>query len=251
MNETQSNQTSSSSKPPDNLAEPWANNPAVVWPIATVLLGSVTLVYLLRRNPKNSPELSLEKTNQTLSREELTEIFISAIPTVTRELNLEVATATLTETIERKSNRTLLGLNLGTNLAWVRVPVTYRYNIPLRGVWTLDFQEGMVQVTCPEIVPALPPSIHTEGIETYSQRGWGRWSADELLDQLKVELSETLSRYASDPQKMVLIRETSRAAVEEFVQLCFRMDPRLQPLQQSRVQVRFVSEPPHQTRLIT
>ena len=45
---------------------------------------------------------------QRFTNENITASFVAAIPTITRELNLEVATATQTETFTQSSSKTLL-----------------------------------------------------------------------------------------------------------------------------------------------
>ena len=58
---------------------------------------------------------------------------MSALPTITRQLNLEVATTHQVEVFERIDTKRLLWgwIDLGTNVALLRVPVTYRYHIKL------------------------------------------------------------------------------------------------------------------------
>jgi len=69
------------------------------------------------RKPKSEPV-------QPFTDEDLTERFVSAIPEITRELNLELATATYHETFTRQSElKTLWGLiDLGTSIVLIQVP---------------------------------------------------------------------------------------------------------------------------------
>lgn len=55
-------------------------------------------------------------------------------------------------------------------------------------------------------------------MKTRSQRGWGRLSPTEPMDQLHSEITPTLSRYAADPRRIALVWETCRESVAEFVQ---------------------------------
>jgi hypothetical protein len=55
----------------------------------------------------------------------ITQTFISALPSLTRELNLEVARTWQMETLERSDTKRVCGINFGTNVAQIRMPVTY------------------------------------------------------------------------------------------------------------------------------
>ena len=59
----------------------------------------------------------------------MTQTFISALPNLTQQLNLEVATTMQTETLERTEARRVLGVHLGSNTAQIRMPVTYRFHV--------------------------------------------------------------------------------------------------------------------------
>jgi activator of 2-hydroxyglutaryl-CoA dehydratase len=51
------------------------------------------------------------------NEENITHTFIAALPTLTREMNLEVASSKQTEVLERSDARRFLGIDLGTNHA--------------------------------------------------------------------------------------------------------------------------------------
>ena len=146
---------------------------------------------------------------------------MSAIPELTRELNLELATATFNETFTRKSDLvTFWGLiDLGTSIAQVQVPVTYRYHLHLREAWRLELQPGQLVVRAPVIKPSLPPAIHTDQMQCLTVRGWGRGSTGDLLAGLQQSLTPTLNHYAGDARHLELVRPQCRASVTEFVRL--------------------------------
>jgi hypothetical protein len=110
---------------------------------------------------------------RSFTEEDLTGRFISAIPELTQELNLELATATFNETFTRKSALTTLWglLDLGTSVVQVQVPVTYRYHLCLRDQWQLELKARRLIVHAPVIRPSLPPAIHTDQLTTLSVRG--------------------------------------------------------------------------------
>jgi hypothetical protein len=145
---------------------------------------------------------------------------VAAIPEITPELNLELATATQTETFTKSSTNVLWGLiDLGTSTVQIRVPVTYRYHLCLREPWRLEIKQKRLIVHAPMFRPSLPPAIHTDKLETLSVRGWGRSSTTDLLAQMHQEITPLLSRYAGDSKHLALVEDRCRQSVAEFVQL--------------------------------
>ena len=71
-----------------------------------LITGGATLTALLLLRKTN--RTSASSPEQPFTDENLTERFISTIPEITRELNLELATATFNETFTRKSQLTTL-----------------------------------------------------------------------------------------------------------------------------------------------
>ena len=149
----------------------------------------------------------------------ITHTFISALPSLTRELSLEIACSWQVEIVERSETKRLLGLNLGTNTAQIRMPVTYRYHLRLQDPWHLKTRGNAVLVQAPEIRPSQPPAIHTDQMHIESKRGWGRMPPEELVNQLHHDLTPTLCQYAEDPRRLAFVRETARESVAEFVRL--------------------------------
>ena len=176
--------------------------------------------------------------------ENITASFVAAIPSITRELNLEVATATQTETFTQTSRRTLLWgwLDLGSSVVQVRVPVTYRYHIPLREPWELRIKEQTVIVRAPLLQPSLPPAIHTDQIERMTVRGWCRGSPRALLQRLERQITPMLSEYAANPRQLDQVREACRLSVAEFVRLWLEREGQWQPGGFTTIQVQFADE---------
>ncbi len=158
---------------------------------------------------------------QPFTQENLTERFISAIPELTRELNLELATATFTETFSKTDSlKSCWGLlDLGTSMVQIQVPVTYRYHLCLRDSWKLEMRQRRLIVHAPAIQPCLPPAIHTDQLTTLAVRGWARGSTGELLAGLQQSITPTLNQYAGDARHQELVRPQCRASVAEFIQL--------------------------------
>ena len=99
------------------------------------------------------------------SSQHITRTFVAALPNLTRELNLEVATAKQTEFFERADHKkTLWGfIDLGTNVARLRVPVTYRYHLRLADPWRLEVQGNSLIVHAPKLVPRYFPGLGVAG----------------------------------------------------------------------------------------
>lgn len=187
------------------------------------------------------------------SAQQITQTFIAALPTLTRELNLEVATTTQTEFFERRDQKsTLWGLlDLGTNTAQIRVPVTYRYHLRLAEPWRLEAKNGHLIVHAPAVRPSLPPALHTDKMDLQTVRGWAREHPAELVRQLQHELTPTLCRWAEDEQHLALVRESARTSVAEFVGRWLEGEGRWRPGGYSAITVRLGGEslpPPQPTR---
>ena len=176
------------------------------------------------------------------SEQLITHTFISALPSLTRELNLEIARSWQMEIVERSETKRLLGLNLGTNTAQIRMPVTYRYHLRLDDPWCLKTRGKAVFVQAPEIRPSQPPAIHTDQMHIESKRGWCRMPPDELVDHLHRDLTPTLCQYAQDPRRLAFVRETARASVAEFVRLWLARENRWNPWKFSSIHVQFRDE---------
>lgn len=80
---------------------------------------------------------------------DITAAFIAAIPTLSRALNLEVATSKQTEVLELENQNSFLGVNLGIIRVQIQVPVTYRYTIALLDEWQLTVRGNAVFVRPP------------------------------------------------------------------------------------------------------
>ncbi|MFN7138439.1 MAG: hypothetical protein ACK4UN_03780 [Limisphaerales bacterium] len=208
------------------------------WPLVIIILALIPLVGFIYfvNTSKDGVERSakavgkavddgLEKLGavaQRFSKGTITETFLSDLPTLTRSPggNLELATATQTETFERTDTRTVAWdyLYLGTTITEIKVPVTYRYHIQLSDPWRIDVSTNTCIVYAPTIRPSLPPAIHTDRMEKRSSAGWARFNAREQLDELEKSITPTLNKYAGDRRRIALVREECRKTVAEFIQ---------------------------------
>jgi len=176
------------------------------------------------------------------NEENITHTFIAALPTLTREMNLEVASSKQTEVLERSNAKRFLGIDLGTNQARMTVPVTYRYHIRLYDTWKLHIGGGTLIVCAPEIRCSLPPAIHTDEIQETTARGWARGTPVDLLEELRRDLTPVLSQYANDHRRLELVRDTCRQSVAEFIRRWLENEGRWRQGKFTAINVKFTSE---------
>jgi hypothetical protein len=215
-------------------------------PAALIVLALMVIIlrFLLRRTPP--PQTVLAPVPEAeLSDEQITQSFVAAIPRITRQLNLEIATSTQTEVFERTEGKTVLwgALDLGTNLVQIHLPVTYRYHACLREPWKLEVRGKVLAVRAPPIRPSLPPAIHTDQTRKLLVRGWGRLPPNDLLEELERQMTPVLCDYAADARHLELVRHPCRLAVADFVQLCLRGQTSWPAHKITALEVQFADEP--------
>lgn len=212
----------------------------ITWPLAAIIATvTLALTYLRRKKAIESKPVA----SRTLSSQELTQSFISAIPSLASVANLEVAIAKVTEVLERTDEKHLFWglLDLGTNVVQIRVPVTYRYHVQLYETWNLELRGNTLLVLAPKLRASQPPAIHTDEMEERTSRGWLRFSPATLRDALHRDLTPTLRQFATDPERMKLVQETCRESVAEFVGRW--IDQKKLGGSARRIEIRFADEP--------
>lgn len=150
----------------------------------------------------------------------ITTTFTAALPRLQPGgATLELAAYEAVETFQRTDERAAFFdlLPLGTNVAEIRVPVTYRYHVRLDDPWHLEVHGRVCLVRAPRLRPTLPPAIHTDRMEKQGERGWLRFDLDQQMDELEKSITPTLITRAGDPRTVALVRETCRQRVAEFV----------------------------------
>jgi len=111
------------------------------------------------------------------------------------------------------------GSFLGTTSSEIRVNATYRYQIALRGKFTLYIDEtrNIALVIAPSFHPVVPVAIDSSTIVTKTSSGWARFNKHEHLQKLQRELSPRLESLAQSREYIELGRKEARITVEEFV----------------------------------
>jgi hypothetical protein len=206
-----------------------------------VALVAIAVIVALSKSGK-IPAVKDLLADRRFNEENITHTFIAALPTLVREMNLEVASSKQTEVLERSDAKRWLGIDLGTNHARMTVPATYRYYIRLYDPWELHIVGGTLIVAAPQIRCSLPPAIHTDEIQETTARGWARSSPANLLEQLRRDLTPVLSQYANDPRRLELVREACRQSVAEFVRRWLENEGRWRQGKFTAINVKFASE---------
>lgn len=235
------------------------------WPLAVVLSCVVVVFAVLRaldrfldlgRSAIRAPaELAdrLGDAARSFFSGDVTERFLSSIPTH-EEVGpgrLEVAVATTVETVSRADEQRAFWdlLPLGRTEVEIRVPVTWRWHLPLDDGWSATIDGPLLTILAPAPRPSLPPAIHTDGIERRAESGWLRFDSARRLAALERELTPLLSARAGDSAHRELAREPARRAVERFARLWLSTaDESAEPVR--AIVVRFADEsaPPRRDR---
>jgi hypothetical protein len=162
----------------------------------------------------------LERAARSFLTGDVTHRFLSSIPEVAtpKAGNLELASATVTETIERTEERRAFWelVPLGSTTVGVRVPVVYRYHVPMAGEWRATVRGDRLWVEAPALRPSLPPALRTDRMERRVEADWLRFDADLRLAELERELVPIVVARARDPRHLELVREPARRTLAEF-----------------------------------
>lgn len=184
----------------------------------------------------------------------ITRTFQAAIPHIvtTGSGNLELATATQTESFRAEDNKAIFWntIPLGKTVSEIRVPVTYRYHLRLADPWLIEVSGQTCVVTAPQIRPSLPPAIHTDRMEKHSEAGWARFNAQMQMEELEKEMTPALNGYALSPDHLSLVREQARKTVAEFVKTWLLKEDHWRQDRFHTIKVIFADEPSAKPELL-
>ena len=177
----------------------------------------------------------------------ITKTFLASLPKIKNSGSgrLELAVLQSTETFRSEDNLRIGWdyVSLGTTVAEISVPVTYRYHLRLEEVWNLEVSNQTCLVTAPPILPTLPPSIDTGKMIKSSRNGWARFNAGEQLEAMEKSLTAKLSQYAGEEDRIALVREPARKTVVAFVRNWLLREDQWRQDRFHRIEVRFADEP--------
>lgn len=199
------------------------------WPLVAVLVAWLAFLafHEMWRTLREGPASALKEAAgaagaiaERFRTGRISTTFTAALPRLQPGApSLELAAYEAVETFRRADERAVFFdlLPLGTNVAEIRVPVTYRYHVRLDDPWALDVRDRVCLVRAPRLRPTLPPAIHTDRMEKRGERGWLRFDLEEQMDELERSITPTLITRAGDPRTLELVREISRRRVADFV----------------------------------
>jgi hypothetical protein len=229
------------------------------WPIvALVVAGLVTWAYFaaLERFVAAGRALfaapgdvvaGLERAARGVLTGDVTYRFLSSLPEVEspRGGNLELAVARTVETIERTDERRAFWdlVPLGSTTVGVRVPVTWRYHVPLSGTWKVTVTGDLMTVDAPRLRPSQPPAIHTDRLERQARADWLRFDAAERLAEIERALTPILAMRAGDARHLALVREPARRTLAEFARAWLVGQHAWGGAEVRAIAVRFADEP--------
>lgn len=202
---------------------PWAT--AIIAAAAVIIAGFALYAYLwTARGLKNTVD-KVVSAGPEIARNfltgNITHTFRESIPQITSTKGdiLELAVSRSDETF-KSTDEKWAGwgwVYLGTTIAEIRVPVSFRYHLKLSDPWRLVTRGQTCVVLAPQIRPSLPPAIHTDEMERRAESGWARFDKNDQLDALERSMTPTLSQRAGDKAHLRLVREASRQSVAAFV----------------------------------
>lgn len=130
---------------------------------------------------------------------------------------LEVATVRALERFTREDSRDFWGLDLGTTVSQIQVPVTYRFHIEMAREWPIEIRGRTAIARAPAIKPSLPVAFDTTLMEKYTRAGWARFNKEENLEALERSMTPTLAERAAGDAYRGLAEDAARKTLAEFI----------------------------------
>lgn len=235
-------------RPPDSEPSWLLALRLIRWPLVLLLAVVIASLATLRvcRTVAEGGRDAAAGIARGLSSATLTTSFVSDLPRLVpgSGTSLELAAVEVVETVTRREDRRTLFdlLPLGTTVAEIRVPVTYRYHVRLDGPWRLTISDRTCRVEAPPLEPTLPPAIHTDRMEKRAEHSWLPLDPTPELEVLERSLTPTLAARAGRAESLALVREHSRAQLEAFVRGWLLGEGAWRPDALTSVEVRFADE---------
>jgi hypothetical protein len=100
----------------------------------------------------------------------------------------------------------------------VRVPATYRYNVPLEAEWRVVRADGVFTIVAPRIRPSLPVAVDLAKIQRDVAGSWVLlpFTSDDDLELLERRVTKRLEEKAKSKDYLDRQREDARETVREF-----------------------------------
>jgi hypothetical protein len=187
---------------------------AIVAAVIVILAGLLLVAFLW-------PRLDVDELVGRFTTGTITNTFRSSVTDISSTSGdvLELATIQSNETFRKEDSLNVFwdSVYLGTTVAEIRAPVTFRYHLKLSDPWKLATRDNVCLVVAPPIRASLPPAIHTDQMEKSVARGWARFNETDILKDIETSMTPALSARAMDSQHIKLAREACRRSVADFV----------------------------------
>ena len=130
---------------------------------------------------------------------------------------LEVATVRALERFTREDFRDFWGIDLGTTVSQIQVPVTYRFHIEMAREWPIELRGRTAIARAPAVKPSLPVAFDPTAMEKYTRAGWARFNKEENLEALERSMTPTLAERAGGEAYRGLAEDAARRTIAEFI----------------------------------
>ena len=152
----------------------------------------------------------------------------------------EVAGVNTTEVFTKTSMLTIAGINLGTTVSQIQVPVTYRYQIALAKDWKVHLRSGKCSYRPRGRAERTGGNRHLQDADEEVRMGpVQRPREPRLLREITPELEKT----ARAPRYIEAQREQARKTVTEFAAKWLVTQERWKGVRTDQIQVYFADEP--------
>ncbi|HOX55752.1 MAG TPA: hypothetical protein P5205_09015 [Candidatus Paceibacterota bacterium] len=210
----------------DKTQKPFPWGTAIIAAAAVIIAAFALVAYLkTARGVKDTVDKvigTVPEIARNFMTGNITHTFRESLPRITSTKGdiLELAVFRCDETFKRTDEKWAGWgwVYLGTTVAEIRVPVSFRYHLRLSDPWRLAARDQVCLVLAPPIRPSLPPAIHTAEMERRAESGWARFDKNEQLETLERSMTPLLEQRAGDSAHLQLVREACRHSVAEFVQ---------------------------------
>jgi hypothetical protein len=134
---------------------------------------------------------------------------------------LEVATVRTEESVAISDAKALwflnIPVNLGKTVSSLRVPVTYRFHVLLSGEWHVAETRETVSVHAPAVRPSLPPAPDISAMDVQTERGWFRFNAKDVEQQVRALVTDELNSRAARLSRTPVAADLARRSVTNYL----------------------------------
>jgi len=132
---------------------------------------------------------------------------------------LDVGTLDSVVTVKRSEKKSTAydWIYLGTTVAEIEAPVTYRYHLDLGAPWEIKVVDHHCIVKAPKITPSLPTAIHSDKMKKYSENAWSSFDKSDVADIALRSLTPKANEEAGKDSNLKIVYEPAREVVTRFI----------------------------------